>query len=258
MSHYYSKKRKNRRERIGFYTAFSICLIAVCMAVYSTYHTVTDSKTTKPVSVAATGVAVNQPVTNHTVPVPTLGMTPIRDNTVPTATAEPDTMPTAVTTEPVEETTAPSGTQGREDALETMLSADLSLSLPTKSGHVLHEYSRDSVYNKTLNSWKPHTGVDFDAALGDKVLAMVGGEVTKIYEDKMLGKTVEIAVNNVTVGYSGMGSVKVERGDKVERGEVIGTVGAVPSEAGEANHIHVYVRVNGAYADPLSFVGNED
>ena len=40
MSKYYSKNQKTRREKIGFYTAFAICLIAVCMAVYSTYTTV--------------------------------------------------------------------------------------------------------------------------------------------------------------------------------------------------------------------------
>ena len=41
MSDYYNnrKKKRSRREKIGFYTACSICLIAVCMAVYSTYNT---------------------------------------------------------------------------------------------------------------------------------------------------------------------------------------------------------------------------
>ena len=40
MSDYYNnrKKKRSRREKIGFYTACSICLIAVCMAVYSTYN----------------------------------------------------------------------------------------------------------------------------------------------------------------------------------------------------------------------------
>ena len=40
MSDYYNRhrgrKKRSRREKIGFYTAFSICLIAVSMAIYST------------------------------------------------------------------------------------------------------------------------------------------------------------------------------------------------------------------------------
>ena len=254
MSRYYRRRTKSRREKIGFYAAFSICLIAVCMAVYSTYNTVTEPKTA-PVSASATGVvAVNEPVTSVTVPVPTLGMTPIREETLPTATSEPDTLPE--TTQ--EETTQCETTQGREDALETMLAADVSLALPTKSGHVLREFSRDSVYNKTLNTWKPHTGADFDGELGEDVFAMLGGEVTKVSDDKLYGKTVEISVNNVTVGYSGLGAVKVERGDKVNKGDKIATIGTVPAEAGDKNHIHVYVKVNNSYADPLSFIDNND
>ncbi len=253
MSHYYSKPQKSRREKIGFYTAFAICLVAVCMAVYSTYNTVTQPQS-KPVSTVETGVvAVGEPVTNVTVPIPTAATLPALDNTIPTETSEPDTLPSAT-----QEATAATEPTARKDALETMLSAEVSLGLPTESGHVLREYSKDSVYFKTLNAWKPHTGADFDGNLGDRVLAMTGGEVTKVTEDKLYGKTVEITVNNVTTGYSGLGEVSVKQGDKVKRGEKIGTIGAVPVEADEKNHVHVYVRVSGNYADPLSLIENKD
>lgn len=251
MSRYYTNNQKSRREKIGFYTAFSICLIAVCMAVYSTYNSVTDTKA-KPASTVETGVAaVVEPVTGvpASVPAPTLGLTPIRDYTVPTETSEPDTLP---------EQTTEAVTKGRADALETMLAAEVSLNMPTKSGHVLREYSKDSVYYKTVNSWKPHTGVDFDGELGDDVLAMLNGEVTKVTEDKMYGKTVEVSINNVIVGYSGLGAVSVKQGDKLERGDKIGTVGTVPIEASDKNHIHVYVKVDNTYADPLSFIDNNN
>ncbi len=254
MSRYVTSQQKSRREKIGFYTAFSICLIAVCMAVYSTYNSVTGQKTA-PVSKVETGVtAVVEPVTGvpASVPVPTLGVLSNRDYTVPTATGEPDTLPQTT------EATAATAPKGRADALETMLSAEVSLSMPTKSGHVLREFSRDSVYHKTINTWKPHTGADFDGELGEDVLAMLGGEVTKVSEDKMFGKTVEVSVNNVTVGYCGLGSVGVKSGDKLERGDKIGTIGTVPAESGDKNHIHVYVKVNGDYADPLSFIDNEE
>ena len=253
MSHYYSKPQKSRREKIGFYTAFAICLVAVCMAVYSTYNSVAQPQS-KPVSTVETGVvAVGEPLTNVTVPLPEKETQPAFDYTVPTETSEPDTLP-AQTQEATEATKA----AVRKDALETMLSAEVGLGLPTESGHVLREYSKDSVYFKTINAWKPHTGTDFDGELGDKVLSMTAGEVTKVKDDKLYGKTVEITVNNVTAGYSGLGEVSVKQGDKVKRGEQLGTIGAVPAEADEKPHVHVYVRVSGNYADPLSLMENND
>lgn len=255
MSHYESKTQKSRREKIGFYTALSICLLAICMAVYSTYSTMTEPKKTAPASTAETGVVVvNEPVTRETLPMPTFG---VRAHTEPPVTEPPVTEPSA-TQPPATDEAAADSARGRDDALETMLAADVSLTLPTKSGHVLREYTRDSVYNKTLNTWRPHTGVDFDGELGEEVVSMLSGEVTKIYDDKLLGKTVEITVNNVTLCYSGMGGVSVNQGDKVERGDKIGSIGVVPMEASDPNHIHVAVKVNGTTADPFSFINNEN
>ena len=188
-----------------------------------------------------------------TVPAPTLGSYFVGDNkkdvTEPPTDAQPETEAT--------EATASETTKGRADALETMLAADVSLSMPTKSGHVLRTYSKDSIYFKTLNVWKPHTGIDFDGELGDDVFSMLSGEVTKVDEDRMFGKTVEVSVNNVVIGYTGLGKVRVKKGDKLERGDKLGTIGVVPMEADAPSHIHVYVKVNGAFADPISFVDND-
>ena len=86
---------------------------------------------------------------------------------------------------------------------------------------------------------------------------MLSGEVTKVDEDRMFGKTVEVSVNNVVIGYTGLGKVRVKKGDKLERGDKLGTIGVVPMEADAPSHIHVYVKVNGAFADPISFVDND-
>ena len=258
MSNYYeshSRRRRSRREKIGFYTAFSICLIAICMAVYSTYNTVvnpssgslTQTATQPPTQVQQVNEAVTGVV--GTFPVPTLEtpeVSEIEEITIPTAVADSPTEP--------EEDDSTIG----EDALQTMLAADLSLNFPVDGGNVLREYSKDSVYYKTLNVWKPHLGADFKAELGDNVYSMTGGEVTKITEDKLYGKTIEISVNNAVCIYSGLATFTVEQGDRVEPGDKIGTVGAVPFEASDANHIHVAVKVNGNYTDPLNFIGNEE
>ena len=247
MSDYYNRnsrrKKRSRREKIGFYTAFSICLIAVCMAVYSTYNTL-SIPTTEDNTDATQSQLVNQVVTGV---VETQDM-PEAGSTIPQITAISETVTQPQSTEPDE--------ANRDDALETMLSTDLSLTYPLKSANILREYSTDSVYFKTLNVWKPHLGVDFAGELGDEVTAMTGGSVTKVSEDKMYGKTVEIAFNDAVCIYSGLGKIEVDEGDSVETGDKIGVVGTVPFEASDANHIHIAVKVNGNYADPLSFIGN--
>lgn len=249
MSDYYSrrnrKKRRSKREKIGFYTAFSICLIAVCMAVYSTYNTLTVQNITDSTMPAATSaVQVNEPLTGvtETLAEPKLSME------IPTIAASEEALPN--TTEPSEDSS--------RTALETMLSTDLSLSYPLDSNNVIREYSEKSVYFKTLNVWKPHTGVDFSGELGENVNAMTGGAITKVYDDKMFGKTVEISTNNVVCIYSGLGATYVEKGDSVDTGEKIGTLGTVPFEASDKNHIHIAVKIDGKYADPLSLIGNNE
>lgn len=253
MSKHYSgdsRKRKNRREKIGFYTAFSICLIAVCMAVYSTYNTVTQSAKQSITSSGAEQVNRNVTGVRETPPMPTIGIVgKNHDETLPTEVAEYE--------EPTEEPTSERPTYS-DDALQTMLAADISLSFPVKGGNVLRGYSKESVYYKTLNVWKPHNGVDFAAELGDDVTAMSDGEVTKVTEDKLFGRTVEISVNNVVCSYSGLGDIRVKKGDTVKQGDKIASVGTVPFEASDKNHIHVEVRVNGTLADPISFINNED
>ena len=250
--HKENRRKRSRRERIGFYTAVAICLIAVCMAVYSTYNSVINPSGAKLTPGPTQSVEVNQPVTGvkTTFPVPTLG--DMFETTEPDA--EEDVLPTAVAedvTQPSTETATYS-----DDALQTMLSADLSLIHPTRNGTVLREYSKDSVYYKMLNVWKPHMGCDFAADLGDDVIAMTGGEVTKVSDDKLFGKTVEISVNNAVCIYSGVSDIKVKQGDRVSQGDVIASVGVVPLESADANHIHVAVKVNDNYADPLNFIGN--
>lgn len=247
MSNYYNRnsrrKRKNRREKIGFYTAMSICLVAVFMAIYSTYTTL--SEPTDQLQIAETQIQqVNQNVTGVVATSPTLNISVTVP--VPTSVSETETQP--ITSEPSETV----------DALQTMLSTDMTLSYPLSTNNVIRPYTKDSVYFKTLNVWKPHLGVDFAGKLGDDVCAMTGGAVTKVYDDKMYGKTVEISINNSVCIYSGLEAITVSEGDSVETGDKIGVVGSVPFEASDEAHIHVAVKVNGNYADPLSFIGNNE
>ncbi len=251
MSRYYNNSgrrgKKSLSEKIGFYTAFSICLIAVAMAVYSTYNTVSRKSAVKTVTQSATDSQMAAaPVTGVTVPEPKIDE-PKSDEAAATTQTAPDFGATQPSTRH----------ESMNEAMQTLLSVDLNLSSPTKTGKVTREYSKDSVYFKTINVWKPHTGVDFACELGEDVKAMVNGEVTKVSNDRMFGKTVEISSGAAVLSYSGLSDVKVKKGDSVERGKVIALAGAVPCEAGEGNHIHLSLKIDGKTADPLNFMSNE-
>lgn len=242
-------KKKSRYEKIGFYTSLSICLIAVSMAVYSTYSNISDTdsvQTKKETTVAVQ--EVNQDVT---------GVTEIITQMIE------ETQPTQVTAvaqiyEPIEEFPTEVSQGDTRSALQTMLSTNLSLTYPLDSNNIIREYSEKTAYYKTLNVWKPHLGVDFAGELGDNVYAMTGGAVTKIYEDKLYGKTVEVSIDNAVIIYSGMGLLNVSEGESVDAASKIGVMGTVPCEANDVNHIHIAVKIDGKYADPISFLNNNE
>ncbi len=242
-----SKKKRSRYEKAGFYTALSICLIAVTMAVYSTYNTISGTKTEPTVQTTAYAEKVNNVVT---------GVTEIVEETTLPKVAEEITIPTIAVTLPPQTEPTESIPQSTKNALQTMLSTDLSLGYPLNQKNIIREYSEKTVYYKSLNVWKSHLGVDFAGEIGDEVSAMTGGAVISVTEDKLYGKTVEIATDNAVVIYCGLNGITVSEGDSVEMGQKIGVLGTVPCEVNDKNHIHIAVKIDGRYADPLSFISN--
>lgn len=243
MSENNRRKKKSRYEKAGFYTALSICLIAVTMAVYSTYNTISGKEPTEQSTTVA--AEVNNRMTGVT--------ETVAPTTVPKLTEEM-TIPTLSATIP--QYTEPDEQDTTKSALQTMLSTDLILGYPLNQKNIIREYSEKTVYYKSLNVWKSHLGVDFAGKLGDEVTAMTGGAVIRVADDKMYGKTVEIATDNAVVIYSGLNGITVKEGDSVENGSKIGVMGAVPCEVHDKNHIHIAVKIDGQYADPLSFISN--
>ena len=229
---------RSKKERIGFYTALSICLAAVGMAAYSTYKTYSGSDVTEPTVAVVKQVTVTEATTK--------------------ATEKPTEAPT--TAKPTEAPTEPEETTPKETktALQTMLTVNTSLSYPLDTAKVIQGYSEETVYNKTLNEWAAHPAVDFACEKGDSVYSVGEGEVVKDYKDDILGNTVTIKSETYTVSYSGLDVTKVKRGDTVKTGDVLGTAGTVPGEAMEENHIHVEIKVDGQYLDPLSLINNNE
>ena len=114
-----------------------------------------------------------------------------------------------------------------------------------------------------MGDWRTHNGIDFKGAEGDQVKAIANGKVINVYEDVLLGTVVEIDHGNgMTVRYCGMkeGSCLPE-GTEVEKYGKIGTLGHIPVEISDEDHLHLEVLIDGEYADPLKALnkagGNE-
>jgi murein DD-endopeptidase MepM/ murein hydrolase activator NlpD len=118
------------------------------------------------------------------------------------------------------------------------------------------------VFSETLGAWRIHTGIDICTDEGADVYAAAGGEVTKIYSDNLLGLSVEITHSGtVKTVYSNLaddGSITVSVGDRVSKGDKIGTVGDTSiSELAEEAHLHFEMLVNDSSVNPLDYITEE-
>ena len=250
----YQKNKKNRKEKIGFFTAFSVCLIAVGLALWSTYSSIggfDNSNVTEPTYIAY--LSPTQPVDN-----------PVTGVTV-TEYVEPQTTQLQETTEAFTEEREPVVTSsvepytGNNESLQTMLQVSASLDYPVTSSKILKEYSMEVLYSETMGDYRVHTGVDFKADIGENVRAMCDGVVEEIYEDSMYGWVIKIVNGNFAVYYCGMSEeVYCDVGDAIYRDDVIGRVGEIPCESKDPMHLHIEVRVGDKTIDPMLIVSSDE
>ena len=117
------------------------------------------------------------------------------------------------------------------------------------------------VFSNTLDEWRIHTGLDITAEEGAEVCSAADGEVTAVYNDPMLGKTVEITHSNTHKSYYSnlaKDTVKCKKGDMVSGGQVIGYIGdTTVSELADEPHIHFEIKVSGVAVNPLDYITKE-
>jgi stage II sporulation protein Q len=103
----------------------------------------------------------------------------------------------------------------------------------------------------------PHKGYDIKAADGKafSVTAAVSGKVTNVVTNNQRdGKTIEITGNGYTLEYQSLGDVKVQKGDMVSKGQVIGTSGTCAFEQSQGNHLYFEVDQKGKPVDPATLL----
>lgn len=254
------KKQKSKKEKVGFYVAFAICLVAVGLAVFSTYTGITNYLVSDAQGNSKASDNATLPANNTVTGVVEDESEQQKESEVQSEeTSETGARSIIISEIPSTAATDPPETETTEDALQTMLSVSDSLSPPLKDFVVQKEYSETAVYNKTLNDWRAHAAMDLKAKTGDEVCSMVDGVVDNVQSNDLLGNVISVKTDDYVVNYCGLSKdLKVEKGQQVKRGDIIGTVGVVPFEAMDDTHLHLEIKVKGKYIDPLTVIKNNE
>lgn len=107
-------------------------------------------------------------------------------------------------------------------------------------------------FHPIFKNWRAHTGVDFAAPEGTRVLASADGQVVSAGKRGGYGNAIEIRHGGgVTTLYGHLSRFArgIHAGTRVKQGEVIGYVGHTGWATGP--HLHYEFRIAGVYQDPL-------
>ena len=125
-------------------------------------------------------------------------------------------------------------------------------------GEIVKDYAKDNLlYSNTLDEWTTHTGIDIKADKGTVVKAAEAGTIKSIKNDPRYGLTIVIEHNDTyqTVYSNLLSSEFVVEGEKVEKGQSIGTVGnTAPFEIADEPHLHFEILKDSLQEDPINYI----
>ena len=116
---------------------------------------------------------------------------------------------------------------------------------------IVGPFGQRSIINRQERS--PHTGVDIRGKTGSPVRATNAGTVVLAADHFFTGKSVFVDHGSCIFSmYFHLDQIRVEEGEQIEKGRILGSVGATGRATGP--HLHWGVRVNGARVDPLTLI----
>jgi murein DD-endopeptidase MepM/ murein hydrolase activator NlpD len=122
--------------------------------------------------------------------------------------------------------------------------------LPSE-GEVVPNFGERRIFNNQPRS--PHSGVDISSPLGAPVRASNSGSVVVANDLYYAGKTVVIDHGlGVFSFYCHFSKIRVQIGDRVAKGDIIGEIGATGRVTGP--HLHWAFRISGSRVDPFSIL----
>lgn len=142
----------------------------------------------------------------------------------------------------------------KEDKATTV---ELSFQCPVE-GEKFRDFAIDSlIYSETLQEWTTHTGIDIKAEKTTVVKSAEAGTVKTIKNDPRYGLTIIIEHTNgfQTVYSNLLTSEFVVEGEKVEKGQSLGTVGNTAAfEIADEPHLHFEIIKDSIQVDPNMYL----
>ena len=161
------------------------------------------------------------------------------------------------TTRYVLESTAPTPRPAsvQKTVQPTATAAVFALPCEGKTGMI---YAPDQlIYQQTLGEYAVHGGVDYLGQEGGAVRAVESGTVTRVWDDALMGRCVEISHRGGYFSlYASLGEEEMVQADEaVSRGQIIGTMGtSAAQECGEGPHLHFELRRLREALDPQKYL----
>lgn len=122
---------------------------------------------------------------------------------------------------------------------------------PTRSKVITSSFGYRSDPFKGISAY--HSGIDIAGSIGDPIYAAMEGEVTASDQMGARGKYIIIKhANGLETWYMHLNSMTVSAGDKVSKGEQIGTLGNTGRSTGP--HLHFQVIKQNKAVNPLGYV----
>lgn len=122
---------------------------------------------------------------------------------------------------------------------------------PTQSKVITSSFGYRSDPFKGVSAY--HSGIDIAGSIGDPVYAAMDGEVTASDQMGARGKYIIIKhASGLETWYMHLNSMEVSAGDKVSKGEQIGTLGNTGRSTGP--HLHFQVLKQNTAVNPLGYV----
>ncbi len=224
---------KNFFKTKGYYIILIVCIVATCVGgVVALQRSGDDDQeilsytTASPAPGASSG---NQSPGKTPAPTDVAAMNPV----TPEPSANPDASP------------SPSP-------------APVKMTKPVE-GDIIQAYAADRlVYNKTLQEWRTHKGLDIAADSGTDVLCAYVGTVSDIKYDPRYGDTIIVdhgaGLKTVYCGVKAAEGIAV--GHAVEAGTVLGNIsGDIFCEKEDGAHLHFEILQDGKNADPGLYLG---